>query len=434
MAAEWAAKAVDVTTRTRRRKYEVLARVHLGRALVALGRKDDGLRELRSAVEIADALVNPVGRWQSRAALADALQTTGDEEDASATRSEARRILTDVRWRPSRLAVRTLLARLACPGESSRSSRRCAELSVGHLLSQGQRVPAAIRPAALPSPYSGGASAGNDSSPNRSGDRVRVVVDEHVRAGLHGVDPFRRGAHRDARDAVPVRLLLETARVGRRSRAPATRPRRRRGSRAARGARRSRPSGIASAASTRARARVRGKDDGLVEPGEPVDDPRAGARAARSPRGGRSPRRTCRAGAAADTRSRAIGAKRRAASAITSPTTSARPRDALRRRAWPAERSSGQRRSAASRSTSIRARSSGIDRSPLRSPASTCASGIRPPSRRALRRGSSSCPRGRTTASGASASITARSGRVSVSTSAVRRSSRCSARRGRARR
>ncbi len=95
VAAEWAAEAVDVTTRTRRRKYEVLARVHLGRALVALGRKDDGLRELRSAVEIADALVNPVGRWQSRAALADALQTTGDEEDASATRSEARRILTE---------------------------------------------------------------------------------------------------------------------------------------------------------------------------------------------------------------------------------------------------------------------------------------------------------------------------------------------------
>ena len=38
VAAEWATKAVDVTTRTRRRKYEVLARTHLGRALVALGR------------------------------------------------------------------------------------------------------------------------------------------------------------------------------------------------------------------------------------------------------------------------------------------------------------------------------------------------------------------------------------------------------------
>ena len=38
-----------------------------------------------------------------------------------------------------------------------------------------------------------------------------------------------------------------------------------------------------------------------------------------------------------------------------------------------AERSSGQSRSAASRSTSIRFRSSGIDRSKLRSPASTCA-------------------------------------------------------------
>jgi len=95
VAVEWATKAVDVTTRTRRRKYEVLARTHLGRALVALGRPADGLRESRSAVEIADALVNPVGRWRSRAALADVLRTTGDEEAAAVATSEARQILTD---------------------------------------------------------------------------------------------------------------------------------------------------------------------------------------------------------------------------------------------------------------------------------------------------------------------------------------------------
>ena len=40
------------------------------------------------------------------------------------------------------------------------------------------------------------------------------------------------------------------------------------------------------------------------------------------------------------------------------------------------ERSSGQRRSCASRSVSMRLRSSGIERSPLRRPASTCASGM----------------------------------------------------------
>ena len=62
------------------------------------------------------------------------------------------------------------------------------------------------------------------------------------------------------------------------------------------------------------------------------------------------------------------------ASAITSPTTSRRPETPSPARIR-LERSSGVRSSWASRSTSIRLRSSGIDRSPLRSPASTCASG-----------------------------------------------------------
>jgi tetratricopeptide (TPR) repeat protein len=110
VAAEWAAKAVDVTVRTCRRKYEVLARAHLGRALVALGRPADGLRELRSAVEIADALVNPVGRWHSRAGLADALRTTGHEADAAATTSEAQRILTDFAATLAPSHAKTLLA------------------------------------------------------------------------------------------------------------------------------------------------------------------------------------------------------------------------------------------------------------------------------------------------------------------------------------
>jgi hypothetical protein len=110
VAAEWAAKAVDVTVRTCRRKYEVLARAHLGRALVALGRPADGLRELRSAVEIADALVNPVGRWHSRAGLADALRTTGHEADAAATTSEAQRILTDFAATLAPSHAETLLA------------------------------------------------------------------------------------------------------------------------------------------------------------------------------------------------------------------------------------------------------------------------------------------------------------------------------------
>jgi hypothetical protein len=94
VAAEWAAQAVETTVRTWRRKYEALARAHLGHALVALGRPSEGLAELRRAVATADALVNPVGRWESRASLAAALRATGDEAAAAAATDEARQILT----------------------------------------------------------------------------------------------------------------------------------------------------------------------------------------------------------------------------------------------------------------------------------------------------------------------------------------------------
>ena len=93
-AAEWAAKAVEVTVRTHRRKYEALARAHLGRALIRLDRGDDGLRELRSAIELADTLVNPVGRWQARASLAAAFADMRDEAGEAAALGEARGILT----------------------------------------------------------------------------------------------------------------------------------------------------------------------------------------------------------------------------------------------------------------------------------------------------------------------------------------------------
>ena len=76
-------------------------------------------------------------------------------------------------------------------------------------------------------------------------------------------------------------------------------------------------------------------------------------------------------------RSRAIGRKMRVASAITSPTTSRLP-PTPSVASCSAERSSGQRRSAEMPSTSIRFRSSGIERSNERSPASTCATGTWP--------------------------------------------------------
>ena len=83
-------------------------------------------------------------------------------------------------------------------------------------------------------------------------------------------------------------------------------------------------------------------------------------------------------GAATAARRRAIGANTRVASAITSPTTSARP-GTPSRASCVTDLSSGQKSSAASRSTSIRLCSSGIDRSKLRNPASTWATGTSSP-------------------------------------------------------
>jgi tetratricopeptide (TPR) repeat protein len=109
-AAEWAERAVAITVRTRRRKYEARARASLGHALVALRRPDDGLTELRSAVDISDALVNPSGRWQARAALAAALAATGDESAAASTATEARAILVEFAGTLAPGRAETLLA------------------------------------------------------------------------------------------------------------------------------------------------------------------------------------------------------------------------------------------------------------------------------------------------------------------------------------
>src|ERR1700675_802141 len=79
-AAEGGTRAVEITMRTRRRKYEAQARALHGEALVAVGRTDEGIAELRAAVTLADALVNPPGRWAARAALTRVLYTTGDDD------------------------------------------------------------------------------------------------------------------------------------------------------------------------------------------------------------------------------------------------------------------------------------------------------------------------------------------------------------------
>jgi tetratricopeptide (TPR) repeat protein len=92
-AADWARKAIDNARGVRRRKYESIGRRILGETLLQMSRGPEALAELRAAVELADALVSPPGRWQSRAALGRALYATGDDEGAGAAYREAAEVI-----------------------------------------------------------------------------------------------------------------------------------------------------------------------------------------------------------------------------------------------------------------------------------------------------------------------------------------------------
>ncbi len=94
-AAEWAQRAVDVARRTRRRKYEARSLTSLGRALVRLGRNDEGLSALRSAVQIADRIVSPYARWNARAALGRIAYELARDDEAATAYAEAARIVDD---------------------------------------------------------------------------------------------------------------------------------------------------------------------------------------------------------------------------------------------------------------------------------------------------------------------------------------------------
>jgi class 3 adenylate cyclase len=92
-AAEWAQRAVDVARRTRRLKYEARSLSTLGQALVRLGRHDDGVAALRSAVELADRIVSPYARWNARAALARTAYGAGRDDEAESAYKEAAAIV-----------------------------------------------------------------------------------------------------------------------------------------------------------------------------------------------------------------------------------------------------------------------------------------------------------------------------------------------------
>ena len=82
-AVEQALKAIELAQQGRRLKYETLARTILGTALVALDRWEEGLAELRTAVEGANRLGTPSGRWAALAALGKALYAKGDDDGAA---------------------------------------------------------------------------------------------------------------------------------------------------------------------------------------------------------------------------------------------------------------------------------------------------------------------------------------------------------------
>jgi class 3 adenylate cyclase/tetratricopeptide (TPR) repeat protein len=88
-AVEWADRAIKIARRTKRRKYEALSLEVIGQALATLGRREEAMRALTSAVELADELIGPPARWQSRASLGRVATHFGDDNTAARAYEEA---------------------------------------------------------------------------------------------------------------------------------------------------------------------------------------------------------------------------------------------------------------------------------------------------------------------------------------------------------
>ncbi len=91
----WGTRTHDLATAVGRKKYQAIALITIGRILTAQGNRD-AVAEIRRAVAIADAIRSPLLRWQSRGALAEALETVGDGEDPGAAREEAASIIREI--------------------------------------------------------------------------------------------------------------------------------------------------------------------------------------------------------------------------------------------------------------------------------------------------------------------------------------------------
>ena len=95
----WGGRAIEMAVASRRKKYEAIARTTVGRALTTQYLYEEALVELRRAVATSDDLGSPLVRWQSRAALAQALAGAG--ADAGTVFAEAAEIIQAVTARLS---------------------------------------------------------------------------------------------------------------------------------------------------------------------------------------------------------------------------------------------------------------------------------------------------------------------------------------------
>jgi class 3 adenylate cyclase/tetratricopeptide (TPR) repeat protein len=114
----WAERSLELATRTHRAKYGAVSRTLLGRALLAAGRHEDGLAQLRRGAAEADRLGMPWVQVQSHAALATALDTS----DPDAARS-------------SYAAATSIIRRVAEELEPGRAARYLAAPAVADVLS-----------------------------------------------------------------------------------------------------------------------------------------------------------------------------------------------------------------------------------------------------------------------------------------------------------
>src|SRR4029453_18396532 len=83
-AARLAQEAIDQSREVRRTKYELAARLVLGRALMALGQPERGIDQLRTALDGIRRLGHPPTLWRAWGPLGKALAQTGQEDEGGA--------------------------------------------------------------------------------------------------------------------------------------------------------------------------------------------------------------------------------------------------------------------------------------------------------------------------------------------------------------